>query len=489
MGESLQQVRAEFNGSIRIETRPERLTSDAGALALREVLERLGMLDWLDAQMLDERKPNRITYPLTELVTTAILLLAQGYRDHDDADALRLDAAFRLAVSARKGTSPLEVPERPEGTPTSRNAAQPEHLASQPTLSRLTAMLDRTGGREALREGLAVLAGRRIRAERGHRYEQLTIDVDSLPIPVHGHQVGAAYNGYYHDTIFHPLVATVAETGDLLDVNLRSGHVHTAQGAMEFIEPLLDRVEREICRVAAVRFDAGFPEEKTLGGLERRGKHGTPYVARVKGNAILHRMAEPFLHRPVGRRPKEPRTWLHEMTYQAKDWSRSRRVVLVVLEREDDLFLHHFWLITNWTQDQMDGQALLDMYRKRGTAEGHMGELMSVLAPALSSTERPKTTYAGHEPRTLAKEVDSLAVNEVRLLLNAWAYETMHVGRTLVEKATGEGWGLQRFRERILKVAARVLLGKRRVTIVIASAAADIWNTLWHQLGRLAFSS
>jgi hypothetical protein len=485
MGESLKEVRAEFNGSIRIEARQERLTSDAGALCLREALERLGMLEWLEERLVDERNPRWTTYPLVELVTTAILLLAQGYRDHDDADTLRMDPALRLAVSKRRGTSPLEVPERPEGAPPPKNPAQPEHLASQPTLSRLTSMVDRTDGRETLREGLTVLAGRRIRALRGSRHRHLTVDVDSLPIKIHGHQPEAVYNGHYHATIYHPLVATVAETGDLLDVNLRRGNAHTAEGALEFIEPLLDRVEREMCQVAAVRFDAGFPDEKILGGLERRGARGTPYVARVRNNPVLDRMAEPFLHRPPGRPPREPRTWFYEREYQAKEWSRPRRVVLVVLEREDDLFLHHFWLITNWTQDQMDGQALLDMYRERGTAEGHMGELMSVLAPALSSSERPKQTYAGHAPATLSETIDAFAVNEVRLLLNAWAYATMHACRTLVEKATGEGWGLQHFRERLLKVAARVLLHERRVMVVIASTSARLWSALWQQLGHL----
>jgi hypothetical protein len=42
---------------------------------------------------------------------------------------------------------------------------------------------------------------------------------------------------------------------------------------------------------------------------------------------------------------------------RAESWSRERRVVLVVLERADELFIHHFWIITNWTVEQMDGEA------------------------------------------------------------------------------------------------------------------------------------
>ncbi len=137
MGESLNEVRAQFNGSVRVEVRPGHLTSDAGMIVLREGLERLGMMEWLKARLQDERNPAVITYPLVELVTTATLLLAQGYRDHDDSDALRHDAALRMAVSERRVTSPLVVPELLEGTPPPKNPPHPEHLPSQPTLSRV----------------------------------------------------------------------------------------------------------------------------------------------------------------------------------------------------------------------------------------------------------------------------------------------------------------------------------------------------------------
>ena len=92
MGEgNLALFRAEFNRSLRIESRPERLTSEAGAVVLREVLERLGLVDWLVKRLVDHRDPELITHPLSELVTTSLLLLGQGWRDQDDADTLRND--------------------------------------------------------------------------------------------------------------------------------------------------------------------------------------------------------------------------------------------------------------------------------------------------------------------------------------------------------------------------------------------------------------
>jgi hypothetical protein len=471
-----------FNRSIRVEARPERLTSDAGAVVLREVDERLGLTEGLASKLVDSRDQNRITHPLAEMVRTSLLLLALGWRDQDDADALRDDPAFRLAASNRRGVSPLEARAQEERE-RNHNPPVPDGLPSQPTLSRLVGMLSPEENRTTLRHSILEVSARRIRSSNGgHPLKEMTIDLDSLPVEVHGHQPFSEHNGHYHARIYHPLVATAAETGDVLDVWLRPGNVHTADGALEFLPQLLDRVERQACQRASVRMDAGFPEEKLLSMLERRG---TPYVARVKNNPVLDKMAEPHLHRPAGPKPTEPRTWTHEMTYQAKSWSRPRRVVLVVLEREDELFLHHFWLITSWATEQKDGASLLQMYRERGTAEGHMGELMSVLQPALSSSPRPKSHYRGSPLESRPASEDSFERNEVLLVLSALAYNLMHAARLELEQATSQGWSLKRLRERVLRVAARVLMHGRRATLVISLQAATLWDVLWSRLSLL----
>ena len=77
-----------------------------------------------------------------------------------------------------------------------------------------------------------------------------------------------------------------------------------------------------------VRMDAGFPEPGLLKGLESRG---VPYIARIRKNEVLNRMAKPYLTQLAGRSPKAPpRLGFHELTYQAESWDRARRVVLVV---------------------------------------------------------------------------------------------------------------------------------------------------------------
>ncbi|MGP3699526.1 transposase [Rhodobacter sp. NSM] len=109
-----------------------------------------------------------------------MLLAAQGWRDHDDGDALRHDPEFRLATSSAAGLTPLNGP----------------GLASQPTLLRFTALMAKPGNLKILREAALELAGRGIRAERkGKRMRSVTLDIDSAPIEGHGHQPKVEGNG------------------------------------------------------------------------------------------------------------------------------------------------------------------------------------------------------------------------------------------------------------------------------------------------------
>jgi hypothetical protein len=465
MGETLQPVTPGFNRSLRIESRADRLTGDPGAVVLREILERSGIVGWMTSRMTDPRRQEDVTHDLASLIRTAVLLAAQGWRDHDDADALRHDPAFRLATSSAAGLTPL---------------ADGGGLASQPTLSRFTALLAEPNNLQVLREAVLEMAGRGIRAERGgRRARRITLDVDSAPIEVHGHQPKAEWNGHYAARIYHPLITSIAETGDMLDARLRAGNVGTAEGALDVILDVVDRAQKSLCKVAMVRIDAGFPSATLLAGLDARG---IDYVSRLRANPVLDRMAEPYMRRPPGRRPLEPRMWLHEMRYQAESWDRRRRVILVVKERAEDLLLDRFFLVTSRDRTRQTRREVLAHYRERGKAEGHMGELKDVLAPALSTTNRAKSHWRGRKPKSATPSVDAFACNEVRLLIACLAYEVMHIARRAMAKATGTGWSLRRLRERVLRAGARLVISGRRMVLALSSAAAPFWSVLWPRL-------
>jgi hypothetical protein len=427
---------------------------------LRDVDDRVGMTRDLAKRLVDDRGPSRV-FSAPELTRTLVYLVAQGWRDLDDADLLRHDPALGLAVSDDSGTSPLT---------SSRG------LPSQPTLSRVMGAFSIDDNRRALRD---VLRQRAIAVRAAQPRQALcVIDVDSFPIECHGHQKGAVYNGHYRQTMYNPLVATFGDDGDFIDVVLRPGNAHTAQGASEFVAPILDSIEGTICDRAMLRIDAGFPTEDFLAPLEKRS---TAYVARLRNNKKLDRMAAPLINRPRGRPPKEPRTFVHDLLYRAGPWSRARRVVLAVQEpKEGELFFSHFWLVTNLTREEMSASDLVELYRQRGTAEARFGDFMTTLDPALSSTRRINLTFKGRTPRTYAAGRDPMLVNEARLLIFALAANLMRAVQRLLDELRS----LRGVRERVLRAATRIVVHARRITMAIERSLAPIWQRLLAALER-----
>jgi hypothetical protein len=157
--------------------------------------------------------------------------------------------------------------------------------------------------------------------------------------------------------------------------------------------------------------------------------------------------------------------------------------VLVVQELPGELFLHHFFLLTNWAPSQRSADELLALYRRRGKAEAHLGELVDVLAPSLSSARRPKSHYRGAPlPLGSLPGLDPFAANEAKLLLCALAYQILHALRSLMESQTREGWSLRRLLERVLRVPARILLHARRGVVTLNRHSAAYWQRLWREL-------
>jgi len=472
-----------FNAGIGVEARDERLTDVAGAVLLREELERSGLRRFLGGRLKDPRKQSAITHPMIEQLLSRIVMVALGRQDQDDADLMRHDPALRLAVSERRGDAPLRNDPQYEGD---ANPPVPQGLPSQPTLSRHVRHLSTEHNLVALSDAVFEGSARRLLAANGgRRRKRLVVDFDGFPVEVEGHQSASAYNGYYKTTVFHPLVAMCGETGDMLGVLLRKGNAHAAADFVSFATGLVERLLVRVCESLLVRIDAGMVSDDNLCALEARG---IDYVARVRNNPWLDEAAAPFLRRPAGRRPAEPREWVHELALQPPAWSRARRTVLVVQERPDELYLHHFWLVTNLPAGVREADAMLEAYRRRGIAEGHIGEFRDVLAPHLSCALRGQYSFRPSDMigPIRAEDWPDFAANTATLLIHALAYNALHALRTLLPaQPTGETWSLRRLRERVLCVAGRMLLHCRRVTMVITQASAASWRVLWARLHRL----
>lgn len=449
-----------FNRAIKLRQADPRITSDAGALLLREADHRLGLTADLAGQLTDPRRPDRIRYLQVELLRQHLYALALGYAHQDDQDTLAHDVALKLAVWDRPGRQGLH-----------------ERLASQPSDWRLIDRLACLGNRRALRAALAEWVARHQRAAgRGRKVTHGTLDIDPFPIEVHGRQPGGAYHGYYRKTIYHPLVASFSVGGDYDAPRLGEGFVHailrrgnssSAEGAVRFVRQAI-RQSRRLASHLDVRIDAGLVNGRVLDTIDDEGAR---FVGRIKNNAVLDALAEPYLKRPPGRPLKEGDEFAVELGwYQAGEWTRPYRVVLVVIDLPDpqtglrELFPHHFFLVTNGRVEQRGGWELVEHYRQRGTFEDRLGEFNAALGNGLSA--------------------DSFEANEASLLLKLLAFNLAGMLRGELEDASGCGWDLKRVQQTVLKAGARVVEHSRRVFVDVARAAGVLWDRLLDRIAR-----
>ena len=111
----------------------------------------------------------------------------------------------------------------------------------------------------------------------------MTIDLDSTICEVHGHQKGGASYGYTRVLGYHPLLATRADTGELLHARLRTGRAHSARGAVRFSQELAGRVRRAgASGPLSVRADSGFWSTTIIAAL-RHHRIGFSITVRQTG--------------------------------------------------------------------------------------------------------------------------------------------------------------------------------------------------------------
>lgn len=466
MGEAQQWLfEPSFNRAVKVCESDDRITSDAGFLLLREADHRLGLTEWLAQRLFDPRRQDLIRYQLVELLRERLYALAQGYSAQDDADRLAHDPAMKLAAWDRPGEQTLE-----------------ERLASQPTQSRLIDLLTRTAGnRAALRDALGEVCARHLRATGGdHAARKVTLDIDSFPILVHGRQPGAAYNGHYQETVYHPLVSSYSVAGKydsmqeghrlgngFVHAILRQGQVHTAQGVKRFLQEVV-RKARGLGHVLDFRIDAGYTDGATLDFLTDEKLR---FLGRLKSNPVLDRLAAPHLGRPVGRPPKGGYEEVIELgMHQAESWKHPQRLLLVIIDRPDpktgqlNLLPDYFFLVAGWKPEELDGPAALEHYRQRGTFEDRLGEFQQAIRPHLSH--------------------DDFQANEALLRLSLLAFNLASTLRIEYEAAAGSCFDLGRFQRDVLKAGGRVVKGAHRLKLYVARVVAPFWERLVVCLNR-----
>ena len=449
-----------FNRAIKVRKKDLHITSDTGAILLREADHRLGITAALADQMDDPRLQTSIRYKLVELIRERLYALALGYSAQDDLDLLAHDPAMKASVWDRPGCN-----------------VSVERLASQPTHSRLLNILTLShNNREALRNSLPLAVIRHQQASgNGHAVLRGTLDIDGFPVKVTGAQAGAAYNGYHRQTEYYPLAASFSAGGDydhqrlgdgFVNALLRKGNAGGADGALRFILNSVNKA-KPLARVLDIRIDAAFVIGAIMDPLCKRKIR---FLGRLRDNKALQKMASEYLSRPVGRPPKEGYEQVIELGgYQAKEWQYRQRVILVIIDKPDangqlKLFPDYFYIATNWKREERTTRELLEHYRARGTFEDRLGEFNQAIGAHLSSP--------------------SFEANEAMLLLGLLAFNLAGILRGEVESVSFDGWDLGRFQRSVLKVGGRLVKGGRRLWFDLAASAGPLWECLIKRMRR-----
>jgi Transposase DDE domain group 1 len=398
-----------------------RLTTDSGALLLREVADRLGLFDALDAAIPDPRHPVFITHDQKALLAQRITAIALGYEDLNDHQALRADPALQVAAGKR--------PDPDLG------------LASPPTLCRLENRVDR----EALVRIAAVLVDRFL-AAHPEPPEHLILDFDATDDPVHGRQEQRFFHGYYDHHCFLPLYVFCGD--ELLVAYLRPSNIDAAKHARAVLKLLVRRLRAAWPAVKiTIRADSGFCRWRLMRWCD---SHGIGYVLGLARNPALERLARDWTERADRqfRRTGQAQRLFGAFAYAAGSWDRPRRVIVKAEHTAQGA--NPRFVVANVPGDPRE--LYEGVYCQRGEAENRIKEQQLDLFADRTSCHR-------------------FLANQFRLLLSSAAYVLV---QALRRTALG-GTELARaqvgtIRLRLFKVAARVVVTARRVVFHLASS-------------------
>lgn len=393
------------------------VSSDGGIMALRAADRRTGLLEALDAAIVDPRNPDLITHRQIDLLRQRVYGLAAGYEDLNDHDTLRSDLLWQSAVE--------------------RDSA----LASSPTLCRLENRADRATAWAISRVFVEQFVESFAQAP-----EELILDFDATDDRVHGMQAGRAFHGYYGDWCFLPLYVFCGE--QLLVSYLRPSNIDVARHAWAILKLLVARLRKQWPQVKIIfRGDSGFCRWKMLRWCDR---HGVDYLLGLAKNARLLALTQAARDQAAQDFEETHQKQRHFLwlDYAARSWDRSRRVIAKAEHTAQGA--NPRFVVTSLSGD---AQALYDdIYCARGEMENRIKEQQLGLFA-------DRTSASGWW------------ANQLRLLLSGAAYlllETIRrVGLAGSELSRAQA---STIRLKVLKIGTIILRNTRRIRLLFSSA-------------------
>jgi hypothetical protein len=430
------------------------ISSDGGAILLREVDRRLGLLDRVAQCFQDHRKPERIEHSVRELVSQRIYALALGYEDLNDHEDLRHDPL--LALLAGKAD--------PVGAKRKRKQDRGKALAGKSTLNRIELSTDGTQRHKKVVCDFAavdeLLVDLYLEAhEREPR--EIILDLDVTDTPLHGGQEGLFFHGYYRHYCYLPLYIFAGE--HLLCARQRTANQDAAAGSLQEVERIVKRLRAHWPAVRiVVRADSGFCRDELMSWCEA---NAVDYVLGLARNErlraqIADEMAEAAAEQAAtGQAARR----FADFEYQTREsWSGARRVVGKAEQLDGKE--NPRYVVTSIEAAAYPAQRLYEqLYCARGEMENRIKEQLELFSDRMSA--------------------QTMRANQMRFYFSALAYALVLGLRRL--GLEGTSWAraqTETLRRRLFKVGTRVRLTARRMWLSLAESWP--WRALFEQVWR-----
>jgi hypothetical protein len=434
---------AHFSRRVEAGFTAGRVSSDGGALLLRETERKIKLLKRLGACFRDGRNQELVEHKLSEMLAQRIYGLALGYEDLNDHEQLRSDPLLGLLSDKRNLDDPL---------------------AGKSTLNRLE-LIGRSPRYHKI--GYSSEAIDRLLADlfiESHATapEQIVLDLDATDIPLFGHQPERFFHGYYDSYCYLPLYIFAGD--QLLCARLRAANQDAAAGSVEEVSRIVAQLRERWPKVKIIlRADSGFCREELMGWCEL---NDVDYAFGLARNQRLRRIIGAQMHQAymLHQTTGKPARLFAEFDYRThKSWSRSRRVVAKA--EHLDKGENPRFVVTSLTPQEWAAQDLYEkFYCARGEMENRIKEQMFLFADRLSTNE--------------------IKGNQLRFYFSALAYTLVEALRRLALKGTE--WAqaqVDTIRSRLFKIGAIVRISARRILLQMSSAYP------WKDIYRHAFRS
>ena len=280
--------------------------------------------------------------------------------------------------------------------------------------------------------------------------KQMILDLDATDDPLHGHQEGRFFHGYYDGYCYLPLFVFCGR--HLLAAKLRKADIDASAGAVEEVARIVAQVRARWPHVRILlRADSGFAREALMAWCEA---NRVDYLFGLARNPRLVAMIENELAaaRSAAEASGEPARRFKEFRWSTLDsWSRDRRVVAKAEWTHGEA--NPRFVVTSLKSEEAKARRLYEkVYCARGDMENRIKECQLDLYADRTSTQ-------------------TMRANQLRLWLSSFAYVLVCALRRIALRQTQFARAnCATIRLKLLKIGALVRISVRRIKLAMASS-------------------